>query len=167
MPHKRNPVTLEQISGLSRILRANAIAALENVTLWHERDISHSSAERVILPDSTILADYLIAKMTWVIENMHTYPENMQRSMNMSMGLTSSGSVLLELVEKGLSREEAYAVVQARAMQAWADQVHLRTLLEQDPTVQRLLTAEDLDRAFDVTRHLRHVDSIFKRLGLI
>jgi adenylosuccinate lyase len=167
MPHKRNPVTLEQISGLSRILRANAIAALENVTLWHERDISHSSAERVILPDSTSLADYLIAKMTWVIENMHTYPENMQRSMNMSMGLTSSGSVLLELVEKGLSREEAYAVVQARAMQAWADQVHLRTLLEQDPTVQRLLTAEDLDRAFDVTRHLRHVDSIFKRLGLI
>jgi adenylosuccinate lyase len=167
MPHKRNPITLEQISGLSRLLRGNALAGLENVTLWHERDISHSSAERVILPDSTILADHLIAKMTWVIENMHTYPENMQRSMSMSMGLTSSGSVLLELVEKGLSREDAYAIVQARAMQAWVDQVHLRTLLEQDPTVQKLLTAEDLDRAFDVTRHLRHVDVIFKRLGLI
>ncbi|HYF79013.1 MAG TPA: adenylosuccinate lyase, partial [Symbiobacteriaceae bacterium] len=98
MPHKRNPVTLEQISGLSRILRANAMAALENVGLWHERDISHSSAERVILPDSTILADYLIAKMTWVVENMHVYPQNMKRSMDMSLGLTSSGSVLLTLV---------------------------------------------------------------------
>lgn len=167
MPHKRNPVTLEQISGLSRILRSNAIAGLENVPLWHERDISHSSVERVILPDSTILADYLLAKMTWIIENMHVYPQNMKRSMAMSMGLTSSGSVLLALVEKGLTREQAYAVVQEKAMQAWAEGVHLRKLLEQDPTVQSLLTPGDLDAAFDVTHHLRHVETIFKRLGLM
>jgi adenylosuccinate lyase len=166
MPHKRNPITLEQVSGLSRILRGNALAGLEDVTLWHERDISHSSVERIILPDSTILADYMLAKMTWVIENMHVYPENMQRSMAMSYGLTSSGSVLLALVEKGLSREQAYAIVQAKAMEAWASQVHVRTLLEQDPTIQSLLTAKELDEAFDVARHLRHVDTIFKRLGL-
>jgi adenylosuccinate lyase len=166
MPHKRNPVTLEQVSGLSRILRGNALAGLEDVTLWHERDISHSSVERVILPDSTILADYMIAKMTWVIENMHVYPENMQRSMEMSFGLTSSGSVLLTLVEKGLSREQAYAIVQEKAMQAWAEQTHLRRLLEQDPTIQSLVTPGELDEAFDVSRHLRHVDTIFKRLGL-
>jgi adenylosuccinate lyase len=167
MPHKRNPVTLEQISGLSRLLKSNALAALESVPLWHERDISHSSVERVILPDSTILADYLIAKMTWVIENMHVYPQNMKRSMEMSLGLTSSGSVLLALVEKGLTREQAYAVVQEKAMQAWQEGVHLRKLLEQDQTIQALLTPGELDAAFDVTHHLRHVDTIFQRLGLI
>jgi adenylosuccinate lyase len=167
MPHKRNPVTLEQISGLSRLLRGNALAGLENVTLWHERDISHSSAERVILPDSTILAEYLIAKMTWVIENMHTYPANMKRSMDMSLGLTSSGAVLLTLVEKGLTREQAYAIVQEKAMQCWAEQVPLRRLLEQDVTIQAMLTPGELDQAFDVTRHLKHVDTIFKRLGLM
>lgn len=167
MPHKRNPVTLEQISGLSRILRGNAMASLEDIALWHERDISHSSVERVILPDSTILADYLVAKMTWIVENLLVYPENMKRSMAMSYGLTSSGSVLLALVEKGLSREQAYAVVQAKAMQAWAEGVHLRRLLEQDATVQSLLTAKELDAAFDVKKHLAHVDDIFARLGLI
>jgi len=167
MPHKRNPVTLEQISGLSRVLRANAIAALENVPLWHERDISHSSVERIILPDSTTLADYLLAKMTWVIENLNVYPENMLRSMQTSYGLTSSGSVLLALVEKGLSREQAYAIVQEKAMRAWAEGTHLRRLLEEDPTVQALLTPAELDAAFDLKRHLRHVDTIFKRLGLI
>jgi len=166
MPHKRNPVTLEQISGLSRILRGNAMAGLEDITLWHERDISHSSVERVILPDSTILADYMIGKMTWVIENMHVYPANMQRSMDMSLGLTSSGSVLLELVEKGLTREQAYAIVQEKAMQAWAEGTHLRRLLDEDPTIQSLMTTGELDAAFDVTHHLRHVDTIFARLGL-
>lgn len=166
MPHKRNPVTLEQVSGLSRILRANALAALENVPLWHERDISHSSVERVILPDSTILADYMVARMTWVLENMHVYPENMKRSMEMSLGLTSSGSVLLTLVEKGLSREQAYMLVQEKAMQAWAEGIHLRKLLEQDPTVQSLLSPGEMDSAFDVQHHLKHVDTIFERLGL-
>lgn len=166
MPHKRNPVTLEQISGLARILRGNALAGLENVPLWHERDISHSSVERIILPDSTILADYMIAKMTWVIENMHVYPENMQRSMEMSYGLPSSGRVLLALVEKGLSREQAYAIVQEKAMASWANGVHLRRLLNDDPTVQSLLSQGELDAAFDVSYHLRHVDTIFKRLGL-
>ncbi len=167
MPHKRNPVTLEQVSGLSRILRGNALAALENVTLWHERDISHSSVERVILPDSTILADYMIGKMTWVVENMHVYPQNMKRSMEMSLGLTSSGSVLLALVEKGLTREQAYAIVQEKAMTAWSEGTHLRKLLEQEPTIESLLTPGELDDAFDVRHHLRHVDTIFKRLGLI
>ncbi len=166
MPHKRNPVTLEQISGLSRILRGNALAGLEDVTLWHERDISHSSVERVILPDSTILADYMIGKMTWVIENMHVYPENMRRSMDMSLGLTSSGNVLLELVAKGLTREQAYAIVQEKAMQAWAEGTHLRRLLEEEPTIQSLMTPGELDAAFDVTHHLRHVNTIFARLGL-
>jgi len=167
MPHKRNPVTLEQISGLARILRGNAMAGLENVPLWHERDISHSSVERIILPDSTILADYMIAKMTWVIENMHVYPENMKRSMEMSYGLPSSGRVLLALVEKGLSREQAYAIVQEKAMESWANAIHLRKLLNEDPTVQSLLSQGELDAAFDVAYHLRHVDTIFKRLGLI
>lgn len=167
MPHKRNPVTLEQISGLARILRGNALASLENITLWHERDISHSSVERVILADSTILAEYMLAKMTNVIEGLLVYPDNMKRSMEMSYGLTSSGSVLLALVEKGLSREQAYAVVQEKAMQAWREGVHLRKLLEQDPTVQSMLSAKELDEAFDVRRHLRHVDEIFERLGLV
>lgn len=167
MPHKRNPVTLEQISGLSRLLRSNAVAALENVALWHERDISHSSVERVILPDSTILADYMIAKMTWVIENMHVYPQNMRRSMEMSLGLTSSGAVLLALVEKGMTREQAYAAVQEKAMQAWEEGTPLRKLLESDPYVTALLTPKELDQVFDVRRQLRHVDAIFQRLGLI
>ena len=167
MPHKRNPITNERIAGLARVLRGNALAALENVPLWHERDISHSSVERVILPDSTILADHMITKMTWVVENMHVYPENMKRSMEMSLGLTSSGSVLLTLVEKGLTCEQAYAIVQEKAMEAWAEGVHVRKLLEQDPTVQSLVTPGELDAAFDVTHHLRHVDTIFKRLGLM
>ncbi|HEY8347081.1 MAG TPA: adenylosuccinate lyase [Symbiobacteriaceae bacterium] len=166
MPHKRNPVALEQISGLARVLRANAIAALEDIALWHERDISHSSVERVILPDSTTLADYLIDRMTWIVENLLVYPENMKRSMAMSYGLTSSGNVLLALVEKGLSREQAYAVVQQNAMRSWTEGIHLRKLLEQDPTVQALLSPKELDDAFDVKRHLRHVDTIFARLGL-
>lgn len=167
MPHKRNPVTLEQISGLARILRGHAMAGLENVTLWHERDISHSSVERVILPDTTILVDYMLHKMTWVIENLNVHPENMKRSMDMSFGLTSSGAVLLSLVEKGLSREQAYAIVQEKAMEAWAEGTHLRKLLEQDPTIQAMVTPGELEEAFDVRRHLRHVDTIFKRLGLI
>ena len=167
MPHKRNPVTLEQVSGLSRILRGNALAALENVPLWHERDISHSSAERVILPDSTTLAEYLLAKLAWVVENLNVYPQNMKRSMEMSLGLPSSGAVLLTLVEKGLSREDAYAIVQSKAMQSWAESVPLRRLLEEDPTVRAMVTPGELDAAFDVSRHLRHVDTIFKRLGLI
>lgn len=167
MPHKKNPITLEQISGLSRILKANAFAALENVPLWHERDISHSSAERVILPDSLILADYLIAKMTWVIEGLNLYPQNMERSMAMSYGLTSSGSVLLALVEKGLAREEAYALVQRSALRSWAEGEPLKALLIADPEVTTHLTAAELEAAFDVRHHLKHVDLIFRRLGLL
>lgn len=167
MPHKKNPITLEQISGLARVLKGNAFAALENVPLWHERDISHSSAERVILPDSLILADHLIAKMTWVIEGLNVYPQNMERSMNMSYGLTSSGSVLLALVEKGLSREDAYALVQRSAMQSWAEGKPLHDLLAADPEVTERLSAAELEVAFDVRHHLKHVDLIFRRLGLL
>jgi adenylosuccinate lyase len=123
--------------------------------------------ERIILPDSTMLVDYMIAKMTWAIENLNIYPENMKRAMERSFGLTASGSVLLALVEKGLSREQAYAIVQEKAMQAWSEGTHLRRLLEEDPTVQSLMTPGELDQAFDTKRHLRYVDTIFKRLGLI
>lgn len=167
MPHKRNPITLEQISGLARILKGNAFAALENVPLWHERDISHSSAERVILPDSLILADHLIAKMTWVIEGLNVYPQNMERSISMSYGLTSSGSVLLALVEKGMTREEAYALVQRSAMQSWAEGKPLHDLLAADPEVAEKLSAAELEAAFDLRHHLKHVDLIFRRLGLL
>lgn len=167
MPHKRNPVTCEQICGLARVLRGNALAALENMALWHERDISHSSVERVILPDSTTLADYLLAKMTWIIENMHVYPENMLRVMNATGGLVHSGRVLLALVEKGLSREEAYALVQRHAMQGWETGVPFRQLIAADPDVGSRLSPAELEDCFDYRHHLRHVDTIFKRLGLI
>lgn len=166
MPHKRNPVTSEQVSGLARVLRGNSVAALEDVTLWHERDISHSSVERIILPDSTILAHYMLEKMTWVVENMHVYPENMKKVLEKTGGLIHSGAVLLALVEKGLSREQAYDVVQGLAMQAWADGTQFRNLIAQDPTVQSLLTDRELEACFDVSPHLRYVDLIFERLGL-
>ncbi len=167
MPHKRNPVTCEQICGLARVLRGNAVAALENQALWHERDISHSSVERVILPDSTTLADYVLAKMTWVIEKMHVYPENMLKVMNATGGLVHSGRVLLELVEKGLTREEAYTVVQRNAMQGWETGVPFRELVGRDPEVSSRLSQAELADCFDYRHHLRHVDTIFKRLGLI
>lgn len=167
MPHKRNPVTCEQICGLARVLRGNALAALENQALWHERDISHSSVERVILADSTILADYLLAKLTWVIENMHVYPQNMLKVMNATGGLVHSGRVLLALVEKGLTREEAYAVVQRNAMQGWETGVPFRELIAREPEVASRLTPAELEDCFDARHHLRHVDTIFKRLGLI
>lgn len=167
MPHKRNPVTCEQICGLARVLRGNAMAALEDVALWHERDISHSSVERVILPDSTILADYLLAKTTWVIENMHVYPEHMRRNLERTGGLVFSQRVLLALVEKGLSREEAYGIVQENAMRGWEGEVSFRELLARDPRVGARLDPASLAACFDPAHHLRHVDTIFRRLGLI
>jgi adenylosuccinate lyase len=166
MPHKRNPVTSEQVSGLARVLRANSIAALENVTLWHERDISHSSVERIILPDSTILAHYMLEKMTEVVEKLHVYPANMKRVLEQTGGLIHSGTVLLALVEKGLTREQAYAIVQGTAMQAWEEGASFRKLIAQDPTVQSLLSPGQLEACFDLNPHLRHVDTIFRRLGL-
>jgi len=166
MPHKRNPVTCEQISGLARVVRSNAQAALENMALWHERDISHSSVERVILPDSTILVDYLINTFREVVENLHVYPENMQRNLEKTGGLIFSQRVLLALTRKGLTREEAYRLVQEHAMTAWQGQKTFKELLAEDERVQRILSPEELAECFDHRPYLQWVDEIFRRAGL-
>jgi adenylosuccinate lyase len=164
MPHKRNPVTAEQICGLARVVRANAQAALENVALWHERDISHSSVERVILPDSTILLDYLLAKTTKLIETLFVYPDRMRENLDLLKGLIFSGQLLLDLVEKGASREEAYRWVQRNAMQVWETREDFRSLAERDEDIRRYLTPEAIARVFNVERYLKHVDEIFRRV---
>jgi len=164
MPHKRNPVTAEQICGLARVVRANAQAALENVALWHERDISHSSVERVILPDSTILLDYLLAKTTKLVETMFVYPARMRENLELLRGLIFSGQLLLDLVEKGALREEAYRWVQRNAMQVWETREDFRSLAERDEDIRRYLTPEEIARVFNVERYLKHVDEIFRRV---
>ena len=164
MPHKRNPVTCEQICGLARVVRANAQAAFENVALWHERDISHSSVERVILPDSTILTDYLLHKTADLIDRLLVYPERMLRNLNSTGGLVFSGQLLLDLVEAGLTREEAYQLVQANAMLAWKEDLNFRELVEQDPKIASRVGRKQLDRAFDLKRQLRNVNAIFRRV---
>lgn len=166
MPHKRNPVNCEQISGLARIIRANALVALENITLWHERDISHSSAERVIVPDSTILLNYMLRSMTRIIADLHVYPVNMQKNMDRSLGLTFSQKVLLSLIEKGMKREAAYDLVQKYAMRAWEEQLPFKELLAEDKTIMELLTPAGLDACFDPSFHLRHVADIFVKVGI-
>ncbi|MFQ5881600.1 MAG: adenylosuccinate lyase [Candidatus Methylomirabilales bacterium] len=166
MPHKKNPVTCEQISGLSRVLRANAIAALEDVPLWHERDISHSSVERVILPDSTILLDYLLTRMREVLEGLEVYPEHMERNFKRTQGLLFSQRVLLALTEKGVSREAAHQIVQRNAMKAWEEAEDFQALLVKDPEVTRYLSADEVAACFDLKPYLEHVDTIFARLGL-
>jgi len=167
MPHKRNPVSCEQVTGLCRIVRSNALTALENITLWHERDISHSSAERVIVPDSTILVDYLLKQLTRIIRDLHVYPENMQRNMERTYGLIYSQRVLLKLVEKGLLRERAYEIVQSKAMEAWEKGVSFRKLLEEVAEVKDYLTPHELDSCFDPREQLKRVDFIFQRLNLL
>ncbi|MDR3050703.1 MAG: adenylosuccinate lyase [Oscillospiraceae bacterium] len=167
MPHKRNPVNCEQICGLARLLRSHAVVALENISLWHERDISHSSAERVILPDATQLLDYMLAKMNDILGGLFVYPDNMLRNMQKSLGLVFSQHVLLALVQKGMLREDAYDLVQKNAMLAWQDQVPFRGLLEAEPRVTALLSAQDLDACFDPAYHYQHVNTVFKRLGLL
>ena len=164
MPHKRNPVTCEQICGLARVVRANAQAALENVALWHERDISHSSVERIILPDSTILVDYLLAKTTDVVENLLVYPQRMRRNLEMTKGLVFSGQLLLDLAARGVLREEAYRWVQKYAMRAWETGENFRDLVEADPDIAKILNRNGLDDAFSLDRQLRHVDRIFERV---
>ncbi len=167
MPHKRNPVSCEQLSGLARVLRGNMLAAYEDVPLWHERDISHSSVERIILPDSTILLHYMLAKITNIIGNLTVFPDNMIRNMNRTFGLIFSQRVLLALIEHGVTRETAYDAVQAKAMQAWEEQRSFRELVEEVPLVIEHLTAHDLDACFDYRFHLKHVDTILARLGLL
>jgi adenylosuccinate lyase len=163
MPHKRNPVTCEQISGLARIVRGNLQAALENIPLWNERDISHSSVERVILPDSFILTDHLLRKMAEVLDQLIVYPERMRQNLESMKGLVYSGQVLLELAKKGLSREEAYRIVQKNAMEVWEGKGDLKSRLSADAEVRRYLSAEELDRAFDLETQLRHLDTVFAR----
>jgi adenylosuccinate lyase len=165
MPHKRNPVNFEQVSGLARVVRANAQAALENVALWHERDISHSSVERIILPDSTILADYMLARMATLIETLVVYPERMAANLDSTGGLVFSGQLLLDLVESGtLTREDAYRIVQRHAMRAWQNGDNFRQLIEHDPEIASRVSKEQIGRAFDLKRQLRNVDKIFTRV---
>jgi adenylosuccinate lyase len=164
MPHKRNPVSSENLSGLARLIRSYSIAALENIPLWHERDISHSSVERVIAPDATILIDYMLNRFTSLIENLIVYPENMKANLERMGGLIYSEAVLLLLTKKGLSREEAYGVVQRNAMRVWEKGEDFKTLLSQDEVIKPLLTREELDAAFDIRAHLKHVDDIFQRV---
>jgi len=164
MPHKRNPVTAEQICGLARVVRANAQAALENVALWHERDISHSSVERVILPDSTVLLDYLLAKTSNLVDTLFVYPDRMRENLDLLKGLIFSGQLLLDLVEKGASREEAYRWVQRNAMQVWETREDFRSLAERDEDIRHYLTPAEIGRVFNVERYLTHVDEIFRRV---
>jgi adenylosuccinate lyase len=164
MPHKRNPVTAEQISGLARVVRANAQAALENVALWHERDISHSSVERVILPDSTILVDYLLHKTAQLVETMFVYPQRMRANLESTGGLVFSGQLLLDLVEEGVLREEAYRWVQRNAMRAWKEGKNFRELVLADPDITVRVPREKLEHAFDLKRQLRNVGKIFARV---
>jgi adenylosuccinate lyase len=164
MPHKRNPITSEQISGLARVVRANAQAAYENVALWHERDISHSSVERVIFPDSTILADYLLAKTTSLIDKLLVYPKRMMRNLESTGGLIFSGQLLLDLAEAGMSREDAYRLVQSHAMRAWREELVFRDLVAQEPKITGRLSPEKLARTFDLERQLGNVDAIFDRV---
>ncbi|HWN90950.1 MAG TPA: lyase family protein, partial [Verrucomicrobiae bacterium] len=167
MPHKRNPVSCEQICGLARLVRTNSLAAFENVALWHERDISHSSVERVILPDSTLLVDYMLHQMTRIIEGLRVYPERMRENLERSYGLMFSQRVLLRLAETGLPRQEAYEIVQGSAMRAWEERKPFRAFLAADPQVTARLSPADLDACFDPAWYLRNVDAIYRRAGLL
>jgi adenylosuccinate lyase len=164
MPHKRNPVTSEQICGLARVVRANVQAAYENVALWHERDISHSSVERVILPDSTILADYLLDKTAVLVDKLLVYPARMERNLEMTRGLVFSGQLLLDLAAAGMLREQAYRIVQGHAMKAWEEEGDFRAAIEADAEIGAVLTPEKILEAFSLERQLRNIDRIFERV---
>jgi adenylosuccinate lyase len=164
MPHKRNPVTCEQISGLARVVRANAQAGFENVALWHERDISHSSVERVILPDSTSLTDYMLSKTTNLLDTMFVYPERMKANLESTGGLVFSGQLLLDLVEQGVSREDAYRLVQSHAMRSWKEGLNFREQIMRDKNIAGRVPAKAIENAFDLKRQLRNIDAIFARI---
>jgi adenylosuccinate lyase len=164
MPHKKNPITCEQICGLARLVRSNAQAAFENVALWHERDISHSSVERVILPDSTTLIDYLLAKTTWLMEGLVVNTGRMDRNLDNTMGLIFSGQLLLDLAAAGMLREDAYRLVQSHALRAWRAESDFRQAIQQDSEIARYLSTSQLAQVFDVKRQLKHVDAIFRRV---
>ncbi|HET6436776.1 MAG TPA: adenylosuccinate lyase [Anaeromyxobacter sp.] len=164
MPHKRNPILSENLTGLARLLRGYAVAALEDVALWHERDISHSSVERVIGPDATIALDFALNRFAAMIENLRVYPERMRQNLELTGGLYDAGRVLLALVEKGVARQEAYQWVQRNAMKVWEEKVDFRAGLKGDPDVRRVLSEAEVDACFDLEHHLRHVDAIFRRV---
>jgi len=164
MPHKRNPITLEQISGLARVVRSNAQAGFENVALWHERDISHSSVERIIIPDSTALVDYLLQKTANVIDSLLVYPERMKANLESTGGLVFSGQLLLDLAEHGVSREDAYRMVQSHAMRAWKEGMNFHELVLKDKNITRRVPPQQIERAFDLKRQLRNIDKIFARV---
>ncbi len=166
MPHKRNPITGEKLSGLARLVRSNAIAALENVPLWHERDISHSSVERVIMPDSTILLNYMLVTLRKLVDRLLVYPENMERNLGLTKGLYFSQSVLLELTRRGLERRAAYEAVQRAAMKTWQGDISLQANLAAEPDVATVLTRDEIDRLCSLEIHFQHVEETFRRLGL-
>ena len=166
MPHKRNPIGSENMAGLARVVRGHMVTAYENVSLWHERDISHSSAERIIIPDTTILIDYMLNRFGNIVKNLTVLPENMKRNMNATFGLIYSQRVMLKLIDHGMTREQAYDLVQPKTAQAWDEQTDFRPLLEADPAITDVLSKADLDDAFDYNHHLKHVDTIFERVGL-
>jgi len=167
MPHKRNPILSERVTGLSRVIKSNMNVALDNITLWHERDISHSSAERVILPDSTIALDYLLNRIVFILKNLHLYPENMQANIERTGGLFYSQSLLLLLVEKGFSREEAYRMVQDMAMRVWAREGSLKELTLKSSQIMDKVTEADIDSLFDINRYYKNIDAIYRKAGLI
>jgi adenylosuccinate lyase len=164
MPHKRNPVLSENLCGLARLLRGNALAALENVALWHERDISHSSVERVIAPDSTVLLDFMLARLTGLLKNLQVYPENLAANLKLTRGLIFSQSLLLALINKGLSRDAAYRLVQGPAMRVWEEGKEFEPLVKADPEIGKHLTPAEVEAIFDLKRYFRHVDEIFARV---
>jgi adenylosuccinate lyase len=164
MPHKRNPILSENLTGLSRLLRGYALAAMEDVALWHERDISHSSVERVIGPDATVTLDFMLHRFAGLMEGLRVYPERMLENLRATRGLVFSQPVLLKLIERGMERQAAYVVVQRNAMRVWDENRDFKDLLAQDPDVRALLSPQDLDAAFDLQRELRHVDTVFARV---
>jgi adenylosuccinate lyase len=167
MPHKRNPILSERITGLSRVIKSNMNVALENITLWHERDISHSSAERVIFPDSTIALDYLLHRLNFILQNLNIYPENMRNNIEKTGGLFYSQSLMLLLVEKGMLREDAYSAVQSMAMKVWAREGTLKSLALADAEIMRRVSKEDIEELFDIERYYKNIDTIYKKAGLL
>tara|TARA_Y100001960_G_C14699193_1_gene840659 strand:+ start:75 stop:1367 length:1293 start_codon:yes stop_codon:yes gene_type:complete len=165
MPHKRNPIVTERMTGFARLLRSNALAALENVALWHERDISHSSVERIIIPDSTSLMDYMLNKMIFLMENLNVYPDNMIENINLTKGLVFSQEVLLALVKKGITREDAYKIVQENAMQVWKTKVNFKDLLCSNKKIIKILSKDEIERLFDLNKIMVNINKIYKRLG--
>ena len=166
MPHKRNPIVTERMTGFARLLRANAMASMENIALWHERDISHSSVERIILPDSTSLADYMLERMTFLFKNLNVYPDNMMRNINLTNGLIFSQEVLIALIKEGLKREDAYEIVQKNAMKVWDEKCDFKDLLLKDKLITKYLSREDLDKLFILDKIMININKIYKRINL-